>query len=85
MKLGYLCEIKTNFPEADFWLIRKGSKKEVGKPTKEYSPAQLFMLSDEKINAELEKCILVCSNCHKLIHHEDNYKAHDKRKKYGSN
>lgn len=53
--------------------------------TKEYSPAQLFMLSDEKINAELEKCILVCSNCHKLIHHEDNYKAHDKRKKYGSN
>ena len=27
MKLKYLCEIKTNFPNADFWLIRKGSKK----------------------------------------------------------
>jgi choline kinase len=37
MKLKYLCEIKTNFPDADFWLIRKGSEKEVGKPTKEYS------------------------------------------------
>jgi hypothetical protein len=41
MKLGYLCEIKTNFPDADFWLIRKGGEKEVGKPTKEYSPENI--------------------------------------------
>ena len=41
MKLKYLCEIKTNFPDADFWLIRKGSEKEVGKPTKEYSPENI--------------------------------------------
>ncbi len=52
---------------------------------KEYSPSQLFMLCDEKINQELAKCVMVCSNCHKIIHHEDNYKAHDKRKKYGNN
>jgi hypothetical protein len=41
MKLGHLCEIKTNFPEADFWLVRKGSDEEVGKPTKEFSPENI--------------------------------------------
>ena len=41
MKLKHLCEIKTNFPEADFWLIRKGSEKEVGRPTKEFSPENI--------------------------------------------
>ena len=41
MKLKYLCEIKTNFPDADFWLIRKGSEKEVGRPTKEFSPENI--------------------------------------------
>jgi hypothetical protein len=50
---------------------------------KEKTPAQLFMLSDDNIEKELSKCILVCSNCHKIIHHEDGYKAHEKRKKYG--
>lgn len=50
---------------------------------KEKTPSQLLMLSDEKIEKELSKCILVCSNCHKIIHHEDGYKSHDKRKKYG--
>lgn len=36
MTIGDLCEFKTNFPEADFWLIRKGSEEKVGKPTKEF-------------------------------------------------
>ena len=36
--LGILCTIKTNFPEADFWLVRRGDRKNVGKPTKEFSP-----------------------------------------------
>ena len=26
LRLKYVCEIKTNFPEADFWLIRKGDE-----------------------------------------------------------
>ena len=38
MKIGDLCQFKTNFPSADFWLIRKGSEDKVGKPVKEYSP-----------------------------------------------
>jgi restriction endonuclease S subunit len=41
MKLGYLCDIRTNFPDADFWLVRKGSESEVGRPTKEFSPENI--------------------------------------------
>lgn len=46
---------------------------------KEHTPSKLFMLSDSKIEQELAKCVMVCSNCHKIIHHEDNYSAHSKR------
>ena len=41
MKLNDLCEIKTNFPDADFWLIRKGSEDTVGYPVKEFSPEHI--------------------------------------------
>ena len=41
MTLGDLCEFKVNFPEADFWLIRKGSETVVGKPTKEYDSERI--------------------------------------------
>lgn len=30
--------VKTNFPEADFWLINKGSKQKLGEPVKEFQP-----------------------------------------------
>lgn len=36
MTIGDICIFKTNFPEADFWLQRKGSEKTVGTPTKEF-------------------------------------------------
>lgn len=41
MTIGDVCEFKTNFPEADFWLQRKGDEKNVGKPTKEYNPENI--------------------------------------------
>lgn len=41
MRLNDLCEIKTNFPDADFWLIRKGSEDTVGYPVKEFSPEHI--------------------------------------------
>jgi len=41
MTLGDLCEFKTNFPEADFWLIRKGNEQVVGKPTKEFDSERI--------------------------------------------
>ncbi len=37
MKLKDVATIKTNFPEADFWIVRKGSESDVGKPTKKFS------------------------------------------------
>lgn len=39
--LSEKAEIKTNFPEADFWIIRKGSEDKVGSPTKEFSPEHI--------------------------------------------
>ena len=41
LKLFNIATVKTNFPNADFWLIRKGSFKEVGRPTKEYHPERI--------------------------------------------
>ena len=37
MKLKDVCVFSTEFPDADFWLIRQGDIDEVGKPTKEYN------------------------------------------------
>jgi len=41
MKLSDLCDLKSDYPEADFWVVRKGNLNEVGKPTKEYSPEHI--------------------------------------------
>ena len=37
MKLSYLATIKTNHPDADFWIIRKGSESKVGTPVRTFS------------------------------------------------
>lgn len=36
MKLSGVCTIKTNYPEAHFWIIRRGSAESVGKPVREF-------------------------------------------------
>ena len=36
MKLKDVCIFSTEFPDADFWLIREGSADKVGKPVKKY-------------------------------------------------
>lgn len=41
MTIGDVCDFKTNFEKADFWLQRKGSDKTVGTPTKEFSPENI--------------------------------------------
>jgi hypothetical protein len=41
MKLSNICEIRTNFGDADFWLQRKGSVETVGTPTKEFNPENI--------------------------------------------
>lgn len=36
---------------------------------KEYNPSVSFERKWETAKKELDKCILVCSNCHRIIHH----------------
>lgn len=37
-KLKDVAEVTTNNPDAHFWVIRRGTKESVGKPTKEFNP-----------------------------------------------
>jgi choline kinase len=41
MKLSDVTTIKTRFEDADFWLIRRGSISQVGKPVREYNPEHI--------------------------------------------
>lgn len=41
--------------------------------TKEKDPSKLLHSSWDKVVAELDKCDLLCANCHRLTHHEENY------------
>jgi hypothetical protein len=41
MKLSHLATIKTNFPEAHFWLIRRGSKERCGEVTRVFNPEHI--------------------------------------------
>jgi len=38
MKLSDVATIKTNYPEADFWIVRRGSLKTVGLPSYDFNP-----------------------------------------------
>lgn len=77
-----------------YWVIKKGDKcfdcnkqypncvyefHHVDPATKDTTPSKLFMLSDNSIEKELNKCIMLCANCHRIRHHNDNYIAHRKR------
>jgi predicted HNH restriction endonuclease len=42
-------------------------------------PSTVLHCSWKRIVVELAKCIMVCSNCHRIIHNEDGYIAHEKR------
>jgi hypothetical protein len=41
MVLSDIAEIKTDFPDADFWLIRVHDENTVGKPVKEFKPNRI--------------------------------------------
>jgi len=37
-RLKDLCQVATEFPEANFWITRRGSEQSVGSVSKEYNP-----------------------------------------------
>ena len=41
LRLKDIAKIATNMQDADFWLVRKGSDKTVGKPVKEFDPSRI--------------------------------------------
>ncbi|PKB89349.1 hypothetical protein A8A01_14580 [Ewingella americana] len=41
MKLQDVAAVSTNFPEADFWIVRRGSLKSVGEPTYKFNPEHI--------------------------------------------
>ena len=47
-KLSDHAVIKINYPDADFWIIRKGTEDKVGTPTKEFNPENIGI----KVNSE---------------------------------
>jgi len=40
---------------------------------KEYEPGTLMGMSDDLLFQELDKCILLCSNCHRVHHFEETW------------
>lgn len=41
MRLQDVAKVSVNFPDADFWIVRRGTVKAVGKPTYEFNPEHI--------------------------------------------
>jgi len=46
---------------------------------KDLQPSYFLHLRKEKIEEEIKKCIMLCSNCHRIEHARLKYDAHSKR------
>lgn len=59
MKLGDVATVKTNFPEADFWITRRGSLKTVGKPTRDFYQEHIGVRV-ERTDILLPEYLMIC-------------------------
>ena len=41
MRLSDVATIRTNYPEAHFWLVRRGSAERCGEPVREFNPEHI--------------------------------------------
>lgn len=41
MKLSDVATIRTDFPDADFWLVRRGAMDRCGEPQREFNPEHI--------------------------------------------
>lgn len=48
---------------------------------KEFTISHIAYKDWDSIKPELDKCILVCANCHRIIHKQEKYECHKKQKK----
>ena len=46
MKLSAVATIRTNFPEAHFWIVRRGSKGSCGEPSRVFNPEHIGIRID---------------------------------------
>ncbi len=73
-KLGGVCShCNQEFPDCvyDFHHVDSSQK--------EVTPSKILHNKYETIEKELSKCILLCSNCHRIEHERLKYDAHSKR------
>jgi len=47
MRLSNVSTIRTNFPDAHFWLVRRGSAGSVGRPTREFYKEHIGIRVDQ--------------------------------------
>lgn len=59
MKLSDVATIKTNFKEADFWIVRRGSLKTCGQPTYDFNPEHIG-IRVERTEVMLPRFIYYC-------------------------
>lgn len=61
MKLSDVATIELNYPEADFWIIRRGSLKTCGLPTYEFNKEHIG-IKVERTDLILVKYLFYCMN-----------------------